>query len=86
MVQCPGVVHFGALRTGRRVAVVFVWYVLEHVLTLRNTDFAALDYLDPVRCDALVTKGSWLDDAQRNWQPEGEYMVLRCFALLHCIF
>lgn len=76
MVQCSGIIRYSALRTSRLVAVVFVRYVLEHVLTLRNPHFA-LDHLDPARCDALVTKGSWLDDAHRNWQPEGEYMVLQ---------
>ncbi|KAI6108401.1 10 TM acyl transferase domain found in Cas1p-domain-containing protein [Pisolithus croceorrhizus] len=29
------------------------------------------DRLDPTHCDALLTRGSWLDDAHRNWQPEG---------------
>ncbi|KAF9229203.1 Cas1p-domain-containing protein [Gyrodon lividus] len=29
------------------------------------------DRLDPIHCDALLSKGSWLDSAHRNWQPEG---------------
>lgn len=29
------------------------------------------DRLDPTHCDALLTRGSWLDDIHRNWQPEG---------------
>ncbi|KAI6047704.1 10 TM acyl transferase domain found in Cas1p-domain-containing protein [Pisolithus marmoratus] len=33
--------------------------------------FSLFDRLDPTHCDALLTKGSWLDNAHRNWQPEG---------------
>ncbi|KAF9244620.1 10 TM acyl transferase domain found in Cas1p-domain-containing protein [Melanogaster broomeanus] len=29
------------------------------------------DPLDPIHCDALLSKGSWLDSAHTNWQPEG---------------
>ena len=82
MVQCPSVVHHGVLYIGGVVTVVFVWYVLAHVLR-RHSSFA-LDHLDPIRCDALVTKGSWLDNAHQNWQPEGEYMRSFVSSLLHC--
>ncbi|KAL4069678.1 10 TM acyl transferase domain found in Cas1p-domain-containing protein [Scleroderma yunnanense] len=51
------------------------------------------DQLDPLRCDALVTKGSWLDDAHRNWQPEGcmlhQYQpkdASRCLASRRVVF
>ncbi|KII93887.1 hypothetical protein PLICRDRAFT_99944 [Plicaturopsis crispa FD-325 SS-3] len=30
-----------------------------------------LDYSDPLHCNALMNKGSWLDSAHKNWQPEG---------------
>ncbi|KAF8846304.1 Cas1p-domain-containing protein [Paxillus ammoniavirescens] len=33
--------------------------------------FILFDRLDPTHCDALLSKGSWLDSAHRNWQPEG---------------
>ncbi|KAH7928550.1 Cas1p-domain-containing protein [Leucogyrophana mollusca] len=33
--------------------------------------FFLIDRLDPLHCDALLNRGSWLDDQHRNWQPEG---------------
>ncbi|KIJ68534.1 hypothetical protein HYDPIDRAFT_106735 [Hydnomerulius pinastri MD-312] len=33
--------------------------------------FNLFDRLDPIHCDTLLTKGTWLDSAHRNWQPEG---------------
>lgn len=29
------------------------------------------DLSDPLHCDTLLNKGSWLDYGHRNWQPEG---------------
>ncbi|KAH7883510.1 10 TM acyl transferase domain found in Cas1p-domain-containing protein [Phlebopus sp. FC_14] len=53
------------------------WY---HYLALSTITFAVvtglfrftiLDRHDPIHCNTLVTKGSWLDVPHRNWQPEG---------------
>ncbi|KAH7910888.1 10 TM acyl transferase domain found in Cas1p-domain-containing protein [Hygrophoropsis aurantiaca] len=33
--------------------------------------FFLIDRLDPLHCNALLNKGSWLDSDYRNWQPEG---------------
>ncbi|KAH0838245.1 10 TM acyl transferase domain found in Cas1p-domain-containing protein [Lanmaoa asiatica] len=30
------------------------------------------DQYDPMHCDALLSTGSWLDSAYRNWQPNGK--------------
>ncbi|TFK41248.1 O-acetyltransferase [Crucibulum laeve] len=29
------------------------------------------DSSDPIHCNALVSKGTWLDPAHKNWQPDG---------------
>ncbi|EPQ60594.1 Cas1p-domain-containing protein [Gloeophyllum trabeum ATCC 11539] len=33
--------------------------------------YALLDYFDPLRCGALLSKGRFLDDKRQNWQPDG---------------
>ncbi|KZT30628.1 Cas1p-domain-containing protein [Neolentinus lepideus HHB14362 ss-1] len=33
--------------------------------------YAFLDYFDPMRCGALLSKGRFLDEVHRNWQPDG---------------
>ena len=38
-----------------------------------TTDCSALDRLDPIHCNSLLTTGRWLDNAFKNWQPDGVY-------------
>ncbi|TFK57032.1 Cas1p-domain-containing protein [Heliocybe sulcata] len=33
--------------------------------------YVLLDYFDPMRCGALLSKGRFLDETHRNWQPDG---------------
>ena len=28
-------------------------------------------WLDPLHCNALLNRGSWLDSDHKNWQPDG---------------
>ena len=35
------------------------------------------DRADPLHCDSLLTRGTWLDDNHRNWQPEGVLFVVQ---------
>ncbi|KAF5385507.1 hypothetical protein D9757_005356 [Collybiopsis confluens] len=30
-----------------------------------------LDWFDPLHCNSLITRGSWLDSSKTTWQPEG---------------
>ncbi|KAG6334043.1 hypothetical protein ID866_5046 [Astraeus odoratus] len=59
--------------------------VLLFVVLIRNfyTSDPYADRLDPNHCDSLLTKGTWLDDAHRNWQPEGESFVFPWATFLH---
>ncbi|KIJ45522.1 hypothetical protein M422DRAFT_206754 [Sphaerobolus stellatus SS14] len=33
--------------------------------------YVFIDWSDPLRCNALLQEGQWLDDKFSNWQPEG---------------
>ncbi|KAI0686813.1 O-acetyltransferase [Cytidiella melzeri] len=33
--------------------------------------FFVIDRVDPIHCNALLTRGRWLDDKFANWQPDG---------------
>ncbi|KAK2461985.1 hypothetical protein APHAL10511_006448 [Amanita phalloides] len=52
-----------------------------------------LDWMDPMRCGALLNKGSWLDREQLKWQPDGcmlhDYStreIRQCFGQKRLIF
>ncbi|CAL1695222.1 unnamed protein product [Somion occarium] len=63
----------------RRLAVSLnpLWYhyvaaaTLGCALLLGLFRYYVIDRLDPIHCNALLTKGRWLDHAFKNWQPEG---------------
>lgn len=80
--------RLGPLWHDHLVLLIIVFSVLLGLLR-----FFLFDQLDPTRCDALLTKGSWLDDAHRNWQPEGCMLhsykaadASRCLASRHVAF
>lgn len=33
--------------------------------------FISVGWSDPIHCGALMNRGSWLDAARHNWQPDG---------------
>lgn len=33
------------------------------------------DRVDPLHCSSLLTRGTWLDENHRNWQPEGVFRL-----------
>ncbi|KAI0095048.1 O-acetyltransferase [Irpex rosettiformis] len=55
----PNIGHFAA-------AAVFTC-----ALVLGIFRFFVLDRIDPLHCNALLSKGRWLDDNFTNWQPDG---------------
>ncbi|KAF8230654.1 O-acetyltransferase [Tricholoma matsutake] len=46
--------------------------VLSIVVGLARTIiFISVGWSDPIHCGALMNRGSWLDAARHNWQPDG---------------
>ncbi|OAX44212.1 Cas1p-domain-containing protein [Rhizopogon vinicolor AM-OR11-026] len=51
--------HYVALTTG---AIAILSGILNYII---------FDRADPLHCNSLLTRGTWLDENHRNWQPEG---------------
>jgi hypothetical protein len=79
----PSFHHYVALSTGVfAILAGILHYIISgwcnhplRILTLRLTGLLTIGRADPLHCNSLLTRGTWLDENHRNWQPEGMLSV-----------
>jgi hypothetical protein len=80
--------HYLALSTGAfAILAGILHYIISgqfihpsYILVLRLT--ALEGRADPLHCNSLLTRGTWLDENHRNWQPEGMMFVSLAFIVV----